>query len=254
MVYPRTGGGNRSSRLGGGLGLGLSPHGRGKLSCLACQRRRRMSIPARAGETPAGVAGQCGAGVYPRTGGGNRYLSSKYHIETGLSPHGRGKPDVRWRCVAILGSIPARAGETVQSLQSDSAGGVYPRTGGGNPCASHPAGRRRGLSPHGRGKRLHLCLGIPDRGSIPARAGETQGSSPHPRPARVYPRTGGGNKLTVDADGPVWGLSPHGRGKRSVMPENSGVEGSIPARAGETIGATVAVVIIGVYPRTGGGN
>ena len=72
-----------------------------------------------------------------------------------------------------------------------------------------------GLSPHGRGKplpflQLRLC------------------------PARVYPRTGGGNRPNHFR---VWGRF-----------------GSIPARAGETLRRQPNGFRFAVYPRTGGGN
>ena len=70
----------------------------------------------------------------------------------------------------------------------------------------------------------------------------------------VYPRTGGGNKLTVDADGPVWGLSPHGRGKHPADKIPPAAQRSIPARAGETSAKASASSGETVYPRTGGGN
>ena len=53
--------------------------------------------------------------------------------------------------------------------------------------------RRRGLSPHGRGKPEYEACGVPKAGSIPARAGETLRENANRYPKEVYPRTGGGN-------------------------------------------------------------
>ena len=51
--------------------------------------------------------------------------------------------------------------------------GLYPRVGGGNPGISSSASTTPGLSPRGRGKRVHRrFLEVVDR-SIPAWAGET---------------------------------------------------------------------------------
>ena len=71
---------------------------------------------------------------------------------------------------------------------------------------------------------------------------------------RVYPRTGGGNTCARNRPTIVLGLSPHGRGKLLGKPVNFLVNGSIPARAGETIRVNVYRDIFRVYPRTGGGN
>ena len=53
------------------------------------------------------------AAVYPRTGGGNRYVRLTGDIAKGLSPHGRGKRRGRVCFRSPLRSIPARAGETL---------------------------------------------------------------------------------------------------------------------------------------------
>ena len=171
-VYPRPGGGNcvlqfgdrrlqglsphgRGKRRGRGQAtgnLGLSPHGRGKRQSDYYALKPDRSIPARAGETVSGWGPTPAPRVYPRTGGGNILHSPGAAFFDGLSPHGRGK---RIGLVAegiVVGSIPARAGETPGRRQRLGRGGsiparagetsfgmekagmveVYPRTGGGN--------------------------------------------------------------------------------------------------------------------------
>ena len=70
--------------------------------------------------------------VYPRTGGGNAFTSTKSASSRGLSPHGRGKPGQLLGRGFPLGSIPARAGETGSMRVTFCLTTVYPRTGGGN--------------------------------------------------------------------------------------------------------------------------
>ena len=151
-VYPRTGGGNGYTGRQGGVGYGLSPHGRGKRGGGSGRRFLFRSIPARAGETQPEPADGDGERVYPRTGGGNIKSSSWIRLANGLSPHGRGKRIHRTAGVGSRGSIPARAGETGLYIGCGANQRVYPRTGGGNvpPRLLHSA--QQGLSPHGRGK------------------------------------------------------------------------------------------------------
>ena len=152
-VYPRTGGGNYR-RLGRyPLGEGLSPHGRGKRVDVSPGALTAGSIPARAGETPPSRNGPVHPKVYPRTGGGNFPAPFAGSLGPGLSPHGRGKPNVAAYGQLINRSIPARAGETTIGRSSRGAPPVYPRTGGGNGISPLRRCPSLGLSPHGRGKR-----------------------------------------------------------------------------------------------------
>ena len=177
----------------GGRRVGLSPHGRGKLSHYRLSHFLAGSIPARAGETNPAPTGLAMPGVYPRTGGGNSAGSGSAVGLGGLSPHGRGKHEDMLGDGLNAGSIPARAGETGGQVPAQCPVAVYPRTGGGNRQWQLGYRRGHGLSPHGRGKRL-ACSGAARRaGSIPARAGETLSPGLAVLAFRVYPRTGGGN-------------------------------------------------------------
>ena len=132
------------------------------------------------------------------------------------------------------GSIPARAGETLENLAYRNCRRVYPRPCGGNRGCGVVGIPAEGLSPPVRGKPL-LPFGK-DAGSwsIPARAGETPTGNLRQEDLSVYPRTGGGNGLTPHPRSNSAGLSPHGRGKHYPGKERGHLPGSIPARAGET--------------------
>ena len=70
----------------------------------------------------------------------------------------------------------------------------------------------------------------------------------------VYPRVGGGNGWIRKRRARWSGLSPRGRGKptRVFHPQLS--VRSIPAWAGETQAEPPQTIVLGVYPRVGGGN
>ncbi len=132
-VYPRVGGGNRYRITKSDLAEGLSPRGRGKRALPRHEVAQARSIPAWAGETRWRRCPSHSPGVYPRVGGGNRRCPGRVSCLRGLSPRGRGKPVIPRGDALLAGSIPAWAGETVDSPKSYSAARVYPRVGGGNP-------------------------------------------------------------------------------------------------------------------------
>ena len=76
-------------------------------------------------------------------------------LNQGLSPRGRGKPaDMLLPCCPFR-SIPAWAGETDCACGCRHRPWVYPRVGGGNDALTIALTPDSGLSPRGRGKRLH---------------------------------------------------------------------------------------------------
>ena len=110
-VYPRTGGGTPSPECSALVEQGLSPHGRGNRRQLGIDRPDEGSIPARAGEPFQEASDRGVFRVYPRTGGGTRFVPSERSIRWGLSPHGRGNQDEVGADLEQPRSIPARAGE-----------------------------------------------------------------------------------------------------------------------------------------------
>ena len=228
------GGGNWTRTAALRLLRGLSPRGRGKpeltLPFPPCAR----SIPAWAGETFDMGSGTQLTKVYPRVGGGNSATRNAVAAVHGLSPRGRGKLVERDEEGDLVGSIPAWAGETAGVKKPAKRSGVYPRVGGGNHIYSGNVDGNGGLSPRGRGK-LRPRVDAPDvRGSIPAWAGETPPVAITAICTPVYPRVGGGNKSGVCDIFGMKGLSPRGRGKRTIPPPMKERQRSIPAWAGET--------------------
>ena len=91
----------------------------------------------------------------------------------GLSPHMRGKLQISHQERQSIGSIPAHAGETGNTVWNGALVGVYPRTCGGNVTGAFGAVIVAGLSPHMRGKLQITPDDTLGEGSIPAHAGET---------------------------------------------------------------------------------
>ena len=74
-------------------------------------------------------------------------------LDEGPSPRVRGKPTITQSIDGFLGSIPARAGETVERPLGSNKGGVHPRACGGNLDRLLQPVQRLGPSPRVRGKR-----------------------------------------------------------------------------------------------------
>ena len=165
-AHPRTGGENAVMHGYSIYTRGSSPHGRGKLVTDPRLELGDGLIPARAGKTWRRRAWRRPAPAHPRTGGENRVREPRFDLDTGSSPHGRGKRlelDLR----AILERlIPARAGKTNRGRQGSLLAGAHPRTGGENAAASCAFCNSDGSSPHGRGKHFLTCAFIERIGQI----------------------------------------------------------------------------------------
>ena len=293
-VYPRGCGGTSGAPGLESGGIGLSPRVRGNLSRIVRQMSERRSIPAGAGEPPAGRGSGIGHAVYPRGCGGTGGATTPGTWHVGLSPRVRGNRRARSRPGHSRGSIPAGAGEP----QPDAVGrlqvGVYPRGCGGTPgrrtgasvsrvyprgCGGTelqvPGGRNSvGLSPRVRGNRPGRDGRRREPGSIPAGAGEPRSGRDRRSPPRVYPRGCGGTRiegelpeedevyprgcggtrLSRQHGGRRRGLSPRVRGNHDEIPFDSPALGSIPAGAGEPSGSSCRRWRTRVYPRGCGGT
>ena len=114
---------------------------------------------------------------------------------------------------------------------------VYPRACGGTSIGMVTSKPRYGLSPRVRGNLFRWCEEVTEWRSIPARAGE-----PHPDPEivdlfEVYPRACGGTGYVRPFVAYGVGLSPRVRGNLRSARCRARDSGSIPARAGEPVGA-----------------
>ena len=130
-VYPRVCGGTPAAGLCGDRVGGLSPRVRGNRIGAKSIWRRQRSIPACAGEPPAGCDRFCWRRVYPRVCGGTEGWESRTTTEPGLSPRVRGNPYPAPPGPPPERSIPACAGEPEQNIRIRSLEKVYPRVCGG---------------------------------------------------------------------------------------------------------------------------
>ena len=133
-----------------------------------------------------------GSWVYPRVGGGARIAEILINTLVGLSPRGRGSLLRNEYELVDFGSIPAWAGEPQSHGRRTRRCGVYPRVGGGAHDVLTRLVGDDGLSPRGRGSPRAVRGQRVVYGSIPAWAGEPDGSIETFPNDRVYPRVGGG--------------------------------------------------------------
>ena len=172
----------------------------------------------------------------------------------GLSPRVRGNLETVALDPQVGGSIPASAGEPVRPPHKGGLPRVYPRECGGTTENASSAKYATGLSPRVRGNPRPRRRGAPQRGSIPASAGEPDGSGTMSSLAKVYPRECGGTQAGVARTELLRGLSPRVRGNRTGLPLTVTGIGSIPASAGEPSGRSWTTSTSRVYPRECGGT
>ena len=238
----------------GASGTGPSPLARGKHDKKAPTNVAQGTIPARAGETRTLAPSFQPMGDHPRSRGGNLDIGADGGVGEGPSPLARGK---RRRCsmsALLNGTIPARAGETQAQDGIDCQTEDHPRSRGGNcpPCCS--AISSGGPSPLARGKLRHCAEALLLKGTIPARAGETDSYRLRAASFRDHPRSRGGNRACACRMARSMGPSPLARGKRSPRSRCRLRTGTIPARAGETVLHLAAGAVVRDHPRSRGGN
>ena len=217
------------------LSSGLSPHTRGKLPAPVRLSPSVGPIPAYAGETVGQMCRPPFPRAYPRIRGGNMAVCFSGPCIGGLSPHTRGKHQLRMPYSHAKGPIPAYAGETQCRPPPAHGRRAYPRIRGGNPVDRATGRASWGLSPHTRGKRGVGDFSHPPAGPIPAYAGETWVIRLRTIWQWAYPRIRGGNAGFHSFDYFTGGLSPHTRGKLLAKSFKRFCAGPIPAYAGETI-------------------
>ena len=129
---------------------------------------------------------------------------------------------------------------------------VYPRTRGATCGNLFCELAFDGLSPHARGNPEFNSFAAGVVGSIPARAGQPYPLRRGRNREEVYPRTRGATSTSWRLKEGGLGLSPHARGNLAQVARNTRRERSIPARAGQPLGAVGHPDIQEVYPRTRG--
>ena len=111
--------------------MGLSPHARGNRATSLWLHFVKGPIPACAGEPRALGGLYCDCWAYPRMRGGTQLVEFAHSPPLGLSPHARGNLSSAPPMCALLGPIPACAGEPALEDIRDDCSGAYPRMRGG---------------------------------------------------------------------------------------------------------------------------
>ena len=253
-VYPRVCGGTPPTMPVERGTSGLSPRVRGNRSKPLPPSSRGGSIPACAGEPAADGHAHQSIRVYPRVCGGTASSWCCRPAATGLSPRVRGNPLAPRRSGRRRGSIPACAGEPAASSPIRCSSRVYPRVCGGTGVLFGHGIRDLGLSPRVRGNRRGPASRTPNRGSIPACAGEPTGDWISLDADEVYPRVCGGTPVSGADREDAGGLSPRVRGNPLCFWPCTTAAGSIPACAGEPHRVVLLRPVGRVYPRVCGGT
>ena len=172
----------------------------------------------------------------------------------GLSPRVRGNQSAAIVPYSKERSIPASAGEPIDTIDAIAVMAVYPRECGGTDGAITEMSVIDGLSPRVRGNHTVEAPSAPKSGSIPASAGEPLPGWTKPLTRTVYPRECGGTVLNIWLGNATKGLSPRVRGNRAQGGPISSDAGSIPASAGEPSRSFSFCSMPRVYPRECGGT
>ena len=171
--HPRACGANRIWTVSLYVSCGSSPRVRGKLQMVERMFEVGRIIPARAGQTTAGLTARNTGTDHPRACGANNLSIWTPWPATGSSPRVRGKQRDVGQVAANHRIIPARAGQTLVQKSMTSCNADHPRACGANAQVRFEGGIDHGSSPRvrgklGRGRRARRCCRI-----IPARAGQT---------------------------------------------------------------------------------
>ena len=213
---------------------GSSPLARGTHRVGDAVLPHRRFIPARAGNTGCSTMRTPAPPVHPRSRGEHQEPGFDPRCRRGSSPLARGTPVHRPGRGPRGRFIPARAGNTRWVRKSDASVTVHPRSRGEHGARTDNPDVPIGSSPLARG--TLSCPGdrFEHQRFIPARAGNTRGSTTCAPPAPVHPRSRGEHSRNACVVRAVSGSSPLARGTRFlILAFGFGVR-FIPARAGNT--------------------
>ena len=131
---------------------------------------------------------------------------------------------------------------------------AHPRSRGENSRRLPPSSAACGSSPLTRGKQLVVKHGGEGGGLIPAHAGKTRCAGRSGTRSPAHPRSRGENGLKMLRLVTSSGSSPLTRGKRFSIGAGLRIVRLIPAHAGKTGAAAVAVAMRRAHPRSRGEN
>ena len=132
---------------------------------------------------------------HPRSCGANLSTISTSSLTVGSSPLVRGQPERDGHERLRIRIIPARAGPTDETEETDDRTADHPRSCGANPSVSVVVDRNRGSSPLVRGQLLGCRVLTKTSRIIPARAGPTCRGAESSLSEADHPRSCGANSF-----------------------------------------------------------
>ena len=179
-------------------------------------------------------------------------MSSTVGFLMGSSPLARGTPRAFVSMSRLMGLIPARAGNTEAVRLLPDLSRAHPRSRGEHSRLSPIASFQPGSSPLARGTPFYRPAWGPERGLIPARAGNTFWAACWLSRCWAHPRSRGEHFfLTVKSERNP-GSSPLARGTLPSARRDAAAIGLIPARAGNTHLKRALVCNRRAHPRSRG--
>ena len=170
----------------------------------------------------------------------------------GSSPLARGTLTVKVIDGAGVGLIPARAGNTIDTVNSSSSRRAHPRSRGEHSVKGIIADKSTGSSPLARGTPPLGVYRSSGSGLIPARAGNTRCRCVRQCWRWAHPRSRGEHSIKAWGRGGAPGSSPLARGTRAHAVGGGCRLGLIPARAGNTTLLSSFFLGLGAHPRSRG--
>ena len=232
--HPRIRGENITGAHSITVGVGTSPHTRGKRRQCRWRYYPMRNIPAYAGKTSSSRACPENGQEHPRIRGENGTMVWCFIWFSGTSPHTRGKHTLSSFCISTSAEHPRIRGENGQGFEFHQV--------------------LSGTSPHTRGKLLNFIRGFPFCRNIPAYAGKTRCRWCADVRCGEHPRIRGENTPMSCYMKTVSGTSPHTRGKRAEFREDIEQFRNIPAYAGKTKRFSVPKTRNAEHPRIRGEN
>ena len=170
----------------------------------------------------------------------------------GSSPLARGTLRSSSLAPPLQRFIPARAGNTPDERLCRRPCPVHPRSRGEHWVPRRIPPGHLGSSPLARGTRAREQRLDEQHRFIPARAGNTVWSVPHPYPIAVHPRSRGEHEMGGVESRLADGSSPLARGTRAAQAPQLPRGRFIPARAGNTAPGRPGGRTRPVHPRSRG--
>ena len=251
-VHPRERGESASPRTSPAARSGPSPRARGIRSGGVPPGGRGGSIPASAGNPRRAARRRIRGRVHPRERGESVMAWKRRPPGPGPSPRARGIPGASCCGCRSRRSIPASAGNPESRRAPPPCAQVHPRERGESVPRPGQPDRVSGPSPRARGIPVDTVEQVGELGSIPASAGNPDGSRPPIVRAWVHPRERGESHVAVPGVPAAVGPSPRARG---ILARDELIQRrrrSIPASAGNPCRRRRSLRTCRVHPRERG--